>query len=233
MKYKKIVAGRFLERPNRFIAHVDIDGKEESCHVKNTGRCRELLKRGCRVYLEESDNPNRKTKYDLIAVEKGALLINMDSNAPNRVVEEWLHSPECMIFHGEKQIFIKPECKYGNSRFDFYIEAGNRKIFMEVKGVTLEERGIVKFPDAPSERAVKHIEELMMSIKDGYEAYVMFVIQMKGADYFMPNAATHERFCDALREAAEKGVKILAYDCLVTENSLKLDQPVSVCIEKV
>ncbi|MBD5545611.1 MAG: DNA/RNA nuclease SfsA [Lachnospiraceae bacterium] len=231
MKYKKIVAGRFVERPNRFIAYVEIHGKEEVCHVKNTGRCRELLTKGCRVYLEENDHPNRKTKYDLVAVEKGERLINMDSNAPNQVVKEWLSSPECILFREEKQIFIKPECKYGNSRFDFYIETEKRKIFMEVKGVTLEEQGVVKFPDAPSERAVKHIEELIMSLEEGYEAYVMFVVQMKGVTCFTPNGATHEKFCAVLKEAAKKGVNILAYDCQVTENSLKLDEPVRVCLD--
>lgn len=228
MKYKKIVPGRFVERPNRFIAYVNIDGKEEICHVKNTGRCRELLQKGCKVYLEESDNPARKTKYDLVAVEKGELLVNMDSNAPNKVVNEWLSHSECPILQGESEVFVKPECKYGNSRFDFYVEAGKRKIFMEVKGVTLEDKKVVKFPDAPSKRAVKHIQELMMALDEGYEAYVMFVIQMKGVDYFTPNRDTHPEFCRVLKEAAQKGVTILAYDCMVTQNALTLEQPVKV-----
>lgn len=228
MEYNKIVAGRFVERPNRFIAYVEINGKTEVCHVKNTGRCKELLIKGSRVYLEESDNPNRKTKYDLIAVEKGSLLINMDSNAPNQAVKEWLNDSKCPLFDGKEEVFIKPECKYGTSRFDFYIEAGGRKIFIEVKGVTLEEQGVVKFPDAPSERAVKHLEELILAMKDGYEAYVMFVVQMKGADCFQPNAATHPEFADVLRKAAKKGVNVLAYDCQVTEHSMKIDKPVKV-----
>ncbi|MBD5105805.1 MAG: DNA/RNA nuclease SfsA [Lachnospiraceae bacterium] len=231
MEYKRIVAGRFVERPNRFIAHVDINGKIEVCHVKNTGRCKELLIEGCRVYLEESDNPDRKTKYDLVAVEKGSLLINMDSNAPNQAVKEWLKDSKCGLFCGEEELFVKPECKYGKSRFDFYIEAGSRKIFMEVKGVTLEEQGVVKFPDAPSERAVKHLEELILAMKDGYEAYVMFVVQMKGVDYFKPNATTHPEFAAVLKKAAEKGVNVLAYDCQVTENSMKIDKPVKVCLK--
>lgn len=230
MQYRKIVKGRFVERPNRFIAYVEIDGKEEICHVKNTGRCKELLQKGCTVYLEESHNPNRKTKYDLVAVEKGKLLINMDSNAPNKVTGEWLTSPECEILQGETDIFVKPEYKYGKSRFDFYVEAGRRKIFMEVKGVTLEENGVVRFPDAPSERAVKHVEELMQAVNEGYEAYVMFVIQMKGVKHFTPNEDTHPEFCNALRKAAKQGVKILAYDCLVTENSLKLHERVTVLL---
>ncbi len=232
MEYKRIAAGRFVERPNRFIAYVDIEGKKEICHVKNTGRCRELLIKGCRVYLEESDNPARKTKYDLIAVEKGSLLINMDSNAPNQAVKEWLQEPECPVCGGEEKVFIKPECKYGNSRFDFYIEAGDRKIFMEVKGVTLEEKGVVRFPDAPSERAVKHVEELISAMEEGYEAYVMFVIQMKGAVCFQPNTATHPEFAAILQKAARKGVNVLAYDCLVTKNSMKIHKPVKVCLKE-
>lgn len=230
MEYKKIVAGRFVERPNRFIAYVDIEGRREVCHVKNTGRCRELLVKGCRVYLEESDNPARKTKYDLVAVEKGSLFINMDSNAPNQAVKEWLKDSKCPVFQ-EKNAFIKPECKYGNSRFDFYIEAGSRKIFMEVKGVTLEEKGVVRFPDAPSERAVKHVEELISATEEGYEAYVMFVIQMKGAVCFQPNTDTHPEFAAVLQKAARKGVNVLAYDCLVTKNSMKIDKPVKVCLK--
>lgn len=228
MKYKKIVSGKFISRPNRFIAHVDIQGQVEVCHVKNTGRCRELLQSGSVVYLEESDNPNRKTKYDLVGVWKGNMLVNMDSNAPNKVVQEWLNTQDCSILQGKQKRFIKPECKYGNSRIDFYVETDDRKIFMEVKGVTLEENGVARFPDAPSERAVKHVKELEAAVTEGYETYVMFVIQMKGVKYFTPNIDTHPEFCQALREAAEKGVQTLAYDCLVTEDSLVLDEPVEV-----
>ena len=224
----KIISGEFVSRPNRFIAHVNIQGQLEVCHVKNTARCRELLKPGSIVYLEESDNPGRKTKYDLVAVEKGNTLVNIDSNAPNKVVQEWLATDNCPILQGAESRFVKPECKYGNSRIDFYVEADHRKIFIEVKGVTLEENGVVRFPDAPSDRAVKHVEELAAAVEKGYEAYVMFVIQMKGVRYFTPNEDTHLQFCNALREAAVKGVQILAYDCLVTEDSLLLDEPVEV-----
>lgn len=228
MKYKKIISGEFVSRPNRFIAYVNIQGQLEVCHVKNTARCRELLQPGSIVYLEESDNPGRKTKYDLVAVEKGNTLVNIDSNAPNKVVQEWLATDNCPILQGAESCFVKPECKYGNSRIDFYVEADHRKIFIEVKGVTLEENGVVRFPDAPSDRAVKHVEELAAAVEKGYEAYVMFVIQMKGVKYFTPNEDSHLQFCNALREAAVKGVQILAYDCLVTEDSLLLDEPVEV-----
>lgn len=228
MKYSNIVKGKFIERPNRFIAHIEINGKTEICHVKNTGRCRELLIKGCNVYLEESDNPNRKTKYDLIAVEKGNLLVNMDSNAPNKVVQEWLTASGCPILQEGEQAFVKPEYKYKNSRFDFYVEDGTRKIFIEVKGVTLENEGVVKFPDAPSERAVKHVEELIDALQEGYETYVIFVVQMKGAKYFTPNQDTQPEFCKALKKAEKSGVNILAYDCIVIEDALKLDQQVTV-----
>ncbi|MBQ4530362.1 MAG: DNA/RNA nuclease SfsA [Lachnospiraceae bacterium] len=228
MKYSNIIKGRFIERPNRFIAHIEINGKTEICHVKNTGRCRELLIKGCNVFLEESDNPNRKTKYDLVAVEKGNLLINMDSNAPNKVVQEWLTSSGCSILKESEQAFVKPEYKYKNSRFDFYVEDGTRKIFIEVKGVTLEEEGVVKFPDAPSERAVKHVEELVEALNEGYESYVIFVVQMKSIKYFTPNHDTQPQFAEALKNAQLKGVKVLAYDCVVTEDTLKLDQEVPV-----
>lgn len=228
MRYSNIIKGRFIERPNRFIAHVEINEKEEICHVKNTGRCRELLIKGCNVFLEESDNPNRKTKYDLVAVEKGNLLINMDSNAPNKVVQEWLTSSGCSILKENEQVFVKPEYKYKNSRFDFYVEDGTRKIFIEVKGVTLEEEGVVKFPDAPSERAVKHVEELVEALNEGYESYVIFVVQMKSVKYFTPNHDTQPQFAEALKNAQLKGVKVLAYDCVVTEDTLKLDQEVPV-----
>lgn len=228
MNYKKIHKGSFIKRPNRFIAHVELYGKEEICHVKNTGRCKELLQPGSVVYLEESDNPDRKTKYDVVAVEKNHLLINMDSQAPNKVVEEWLLSSECPILTGEQQRKVKPECKYKNSRFDFYVETEHRKIFLEVKGVTLEEQGVVRFPDAPSERAVKHLQELMEAKKEGYEAYVIFVIQMAESLYFMPNQDTHPEFCETLKNAALSGVQVLAYNCQVTENSIELKQPVEV-----
>lgn len=226
MKYHNIIEGTFISRPNRFIANVEVAGQVQVCHVKNTGRCRELLVPGCRVYLETADNPNRKTKYDLIAVKKGNLLINMDSQAPNKAAGEWL---EKRILYPDLKV-LKPEVKYDNSRFDFYIEAGERKIFLEVKGVTLEEGGIARFPDAPTERGVKHIRELMACMKEGYEPVILFVIQMKGIRRFMPNDETHKAFGDTLREAREKGVRILAYDCLVTEDSMEIRDPVSMVL---
>lgn len=228
MKYKKIISGEFVSRPNRFIAHVTIQGQTQICHVKNTGRCKELLQPGSMVYLEESDNQNRKTKYDLVAVKKGDMMVNMDSNAPNKVVQEWLNTESCPILEGAENRYIKPECKYGNSRVDFYVEADDRKIFIEVKGVTLEDNGVARFPDAPSQRAIKHVEELAAAVEKGYESYVIFVIQMKGVQYFTPNEDTHPQFGKALREAARKGVHVLAYDCKVTEDSLCLDNPVEV-----
>jgi sugar fermentation stimulation protein A len=228
MKYKKIISGEFVSRPNRFIAHVTIQGQTQICHVKNTGRCKELLQPGSMVYLEESDNQNRKTKYDLVAVKKGDMMVNMDSNAPNKVVQEWLNTESCPILEGAENRYIKPECKYGNSRVDFYVEADDRKIFIEVKGVTLEDNGVARFPDAPSQRAIKHVEELAAAVEKGYESYVIFVIQMKGVQYFTPNEDTHPQFGKALREAARKGVQVLAYDCKVTEDSLCLDNPVEV-----
>lgn len=227
MKYHKVKEGIFKERPNRFIAYVEVNGKEEICHVKNTGRCRELLVPNALVFLEESDNPNRKTKYDLIAVKKENRLINMDSQIPNKVVEEWLK--EGNLFGADAK--IRREVVYGNSRFDFYIESGERKIFMEIKGVTLEESGIVRFPDAPTQRGVKHIKELIKCRKDGYEAYLMFVIQMENVRYFEPNKKTHLEFAKALKEAKNAGVHILAYDCVVRKDLINLAKPVRVYLE--
>ncbi len=226
MKYNKVEQGIFQKRPNRFIAHVEINGKEEVCHVKNTGRCRELLVPGALVFLEESDNPKRKTKYDLIAVEKGNRLINMDSQIPNKVVEEWLKKGNLF----GKEAKVRREVVYGNSRFDLYIESGERKIFMEVKGVTLEENGVVRFPDAPTKRGVKHIKELCKCMKDGYEAYIMFVIQMEDVLYFEPNYATHPEFGNALSEAEKAGVHILAYTCQVRKDLINLAKPVRVYV---
>ena len=224
MKYKNIHTGQFRSRPNRFIAHVEINGTEEVCHVKNTGRCRELLIPGASVYLEKNDKKERKTAYDLVAVEKGKRLINMDSQIPNRVVEEWLRAGN--LFGTDAK--IRPETKYGNSRFDFYIEAGDRKIFMEVKGVTLEEQNVVRFPDAPTERGIKHIHELCKAKEDGYEAYLFLVIQMKDVLYFEPNNRTQEAFGAALKEAKQAGVKLLAYDCFVEPDSIVMGEPVEI-----
>lgn len=228
MKYRHIVQGRFLERPNRFIAYIDIDGCKETVHVKNTGRCKELLIPGAEVYLEKSDNLSRKTQYDLVAVKKGSFLVNMDSQAPNKVVEEWLKKGE--LFPDLKS--IRPETTYGSSRFDFYVETAQERIFIEVKGVTLEEDGVVSFPDAPSERAVKHVEELVKARKDGYKVYVLFVIQMEDVAYFTPNREHHPKFALALEEAAKEGVEILAYNCMVTPDSLEIHRPVPVFLNR-
>lgn len=232
MKYRNIEKGRFIERPNRFIARVEINGQTETVHVKNTGRCKELLQKGCTVYLEESDNPERKTKYDLVAVEKQrdgkpSLLINMDSQIPNAAAEEWLRKGN--IF--SENAVIRREVKYGASRFDFYIEDGGRKAFLEVKGVTLENDGVASFPDAPTERGIKHINELVNCIADGYEAYVLFVIQMKEVSLFTPNYETHAEFGKALCKAEKAGVKIMAVDCIVTEESIEIDSEVRVRLQ--
>ena len=207
MRYHDVREARFLFRPNRFIAHVELDGKEEVVHVKNTGRCRELLTPGARVWLEEGKNPDRKTRWDLIAVQKGDRLINMDSQAPNQVAREWLEAGG--LFPRADR--IQPEYTYGNSRFDLYAEAEGRKILMEVKGVTLEEEGVVRFPDAPSQRAVKHLEELVRAREEGYETYVFFVIQMKDVKYFTPNRETHPEFAQALEAAAAAGRMTLQF----------------------
>ena len=229
MKYERVISGVFLKRPNRFIAHVRINGTEEICHVKNTGRCRELLVPGCTVYCFVSDNPARKTKYDLIAVEKktehGTFLVNMDSQAPNAAAKEWLQSGDSPF---GKLSVIKPECKYGNSRFDFYLEKGKRKIYLEVKGVTLEDNGVVLFPDAPTERGVKHVQELIHCHANGFETYVLFVVQMEQALHFTPNRETHPQFADALQEAQKAGVQLLAYTCKVTPDEMIIDRPLGI-----
>lgn len=229
MKYNRVIPGVFLKRPNRFIAHVCIHGKEEVCHVKNTGRCKELLVSGCTVYCAVSDNPNRKTKFDLIAVEKkvesSTLLINMDSQAPNAAVKEWLASGASPF--GQIDL-LKPECRHGNSRFDFYLECNKRKIFIEVKGVTLEDDGVVLFPDAPTERGVKHVHELIQCHGEGCETYILFVVQMERARYFTPNRKTHPEFADALCEAKQAGVELLAYMCTVSPDEMKLDKPLEI-----
>lgn len=226
MKYQNIVSGRFLARPNRFIAHVEIEGKEHVVHVKNTGRCKELLVPGALVYLEKSNNPNRSTAYDLIAVQKGERLINMDSQIPNKVVEEWVQGGGFF----RDLVLIRPETKFENSRFDFYAETSKEKVFIEVKGVTLEEDGIVRFPDAPSQRAVKHVEELIHAKRQGYRVMVIFVIQMKGAEYFMPNRETQPEFAKALEVAAQEGVEVYAYDCKVTPEEICLGERVKVVL---
>ena len=221
MRYDNITEGKFLSRPNRFVAYAEIDGRIEKCHVKNTGRCRELLTEGCTVYLERAKNPERKTRFDLVAVKKGGRLINMDSYAPNIAAGEFLPS----LFPNGK---IRAEYTCGDSRFDFYIEENNEKILLEVKGVTLENDGAVMFPDAPTERGVKHINGLMKYADEGYRTYIMFVIQMSDVKYFAPNDAMHPQFGEALRKAAEHGVEILAYDCVVTPESMEINKSVEV-----
>ena len=215
MQYKHIISGVFDNRPNRFIAQVWIDGILETVHVKNTGRCKELLLPGVKVILEVSDNPARKTKYDLIAVYKEGLgLINMDSQAPNKVVSEWLQT--------QGYDFIKPEYKYGNSRVDFYMEKGSDKYLMEVKGCTLEIDGMGYFPDAPTERGVKHLRELTEATRQGYHCSIAFVIQMPGIKKVLPNKATHPEFAVALEEAKAAGVKIYYLCCEIKEDELKI-----------
>ena len=226
MHYSNIQRATFLRRPNRFIAHIEVDGREEVCHVKNTGRCRELLTDRATIYVEHHDNPKRKTKYSLITVEKGDLLINMDSQAPNKVVGEWLLEKEPF----GKVKLLKPECTYGASRFDFYLETEAEKIFIEVKGVTLEEAGIVRFPDAPTERGIKHLEELRVCVEAGYKAAVIFVVQMEGMQHFEPNDKTHPQFGEALRQARKAGVQVLAYECKVTPSSLEITKSIPVML---
>jgi len=226
MHYSNIQRATFLRRPNRFIAHIEVDGREEVCHVKNTGRCRELLTDRATIYVEHHDNTKRKTKYSLIAVEKGDLLINMDSQAPNKVVGEWLLAKEPF----GKVKLLKPECTYGSSRFDFYLETEAEKIFIEVKGVTLEEDGIVRFPDAPTERGIKHLEELRACVEAGYKAVVIFVVQMEGMQHFEPNDKTHPQFGEALRQVRKAGGEVLAYECKVTPSSLKITKSIPVML---
>jgi sugar fermentation stimulation protein A len=216
MRYENILRAKFIDRPNRFIANIEIEGRNEVCHVKNTGRCKELLLPGANLFVQEFDCSSRRTKYDLISVFKGDRLINMDSQVPNKVFSEWARDKG---FFKDIRI-LKPEQKYENSRFDFYMEDGNKKIFVEVKGVTLEEKGVAMFPDAPTERGLKHLNELASCIDEGYEAYVVFIIQMKDVLYFTPNAKTDRIFAETLAKVRDKGVKILALDCEVTPDSI-------------
>ena len=226
MRYKNIVRGKFLARPNRFIAHVEIDGQKQVVHVKNTGRCKELLIPGAVVYLEGSSDPKRKTAWDLVAVEKGRRLINMDSQAPNRVFCEWAQAGNFL----PDIATIRPETKFGDSRFDFYIEAAGKRHFIEVKGVTLEENGVVRFPDAPTQRGVKHLEELIRAHEQGYESWVCFVVQMSDVLAFEPNDATHPAFGEALRQAEKAGVHILVLECRVTPDSLEISRSVPISL---
>ncbi len=224
MKYQTVVPAEFLERPNRFVAWVNLEGKRTKVHVKNTGRCKELLLPGAKVWLAKSDSPNRTTAYDLVSVCKNGHIINIDSQAPNKVVGEWLQTKELF----PDLICVKPEKVYGRSRFDFWVETEQGQAFIEVKGVTLEEDGVVCFPDAPSERAVKHVEELIEAHEKGYRSCVIFVVQMQEARCFLPNWDTHEAFAQALVRAREKGVEIYAYCCHVTEDSLAIRSSIPV-----
>ncbi len=224
MTYENLREARFLRRPNHFIAHVLLDGQETVCHVKNTGRYRELLVPGAVVYIQKASNPVRKTAWDLIAVRKGERLINMDAAAPNAVFGEWLRTGGA----GFVPSLIRPECRFGDSRFDFYFQNGERRIFAEVKGVTLEEDGVVRFPDAPTLRGVKHLHGLADCLRDGYEAWAVFVIQMRSVRYFEPNRRTHPAFADALRDAADAGVRLLALDCDITPGSLEIAEEVPI-----
>ena len=231
MQYRAVKKAVFLSRPNRFIARVALEGAEETVHVKNTGRCRELLVPGAAVYLSEGSNPARKTRFDLVAVEKARpgrppLLVNMDAQAPNAVFREWAEGGGFV----PGLTLLRPETTWGRSRFDFYWEAGARKGFVEVKGVTLEEGGHARFPDAPTQRGVKHLEELIACQEEGYEAAVCFVIQMAGMGDFAPNDVTHPAFGAALRRAAEAGVRVLAMECAVTPDTLTVTAPVPVLL---
>lgn len=268
MQYQKIVTGIFRSRPNRFVAVVEVQGKEEVCHVKNTGRCRELLISGCTVVLSDSqpddshasgtdsvsacaasDSPNspkgrrtstkkpasRKTRYDLIAVYKGDLLINIDSQAPNAAAKEWLAAgglfslPQAKEANlGSRLLSLRPETVFGSSRFDFFLETDTCQMFLEVKGVTLEEQGVLKFPDAPTERGIKHLTELSACIREGYRAGVLFVIQMEKALYFTPNARTHQAFAQALADAQQEGVLLFAMNCTVTPDRMDILEPVPI-----
>lgn len=229
MQYANVIRGQFYSRPNRFLAIVHIGGHEEIVHVKNTGRCRELLIPGCTVYLYRSDNPSRKTKYDLIAVEKQRegkppLLINLDSQIPNTAAAEWLETGSLFTANA----VFRREVTHGNSRFDFSIVDGDVRSFLEVKGVTLEQDGIALFPDAPTLRGVKHLQELTTCQQAGIPAYLLLVIQMKEIRAFRPNDAMHPQFGEALRQAAAAGVTLLARDCIVTPDSITIDAPVPI-----
>lgn len=223
MRYENIVPAVFLDRPNRFIAHVEINGKPEICHVKNTGRCRELLIPGAAVYVQRSSNPARKTAFDLIAVRKGERLINMDSAAPNAVFGEWLREGGL----GEADE-VRSEVTRGDSRFDFAFSLDGKPCFAEVKGCTLEEDGVARFPDAPTERGVKHLHGLIRAVAEGYGAFLVIVIQMRGIRYFEPNWATHAAFGEAMREAQRAGVRLLALNCDVAPEELSIANPVEI-----
>ncbi len=226
IRYDTMKEGRFLSRPNRFLAHVVIDGKKEICHVKNTGRCKELLQPGAEVWCQHHNDPGRKTAWSLITVKKGERLVNMDSQIPNKLAAEYAKSGGL----GFVPDTVKTEQTYGNSRFDVYYEAGDRRGFLEVKGVTLEENGIARFPDAPTERGRKHLQELQKAAADGYEAWVLFVIQMPDILRFEPNWPRDPAFAEELCRAAQNGVNIRAVECAVTPDTLAITKEVPVCL---
>ncbi|NLO46732.1 MAG: DNA/RNA nuclease SfsA [Clostridiales bacterium] len=224
MKYENTKKAVFIDRPNRFIANIALSGGVEACHIKNTGRLGELLLPGADMIVQQRDQKTRRTKYDLIAVYKNARLVNVDSQAPNRVFAEWLRGGGLF----RNLTLLRPECRFGNSRLDFYIEADGRRIFVETKGVTLEDGGVALFPDAPTERGKRHLNELISCVKKGFSAYAVFIVQMKGVRYFAPNAHTHAAFAKTLKEASEAGVRIIALDCDVCHNSLEISDFVDV-----
>ncbi len=227
MKYKKILEGIFLKRPNRFIAHVLINGKEEIVHVKNTGRCKELLLEGAKVFLEDcSDNPNRKTRYSLISVWKDHMLVNIDSQVPNYVVYNALKNGEIEGFEDIK--LVKREVSFGNSRYDIYFETSKEKGFIEVKGVTLENNHIAAFPDAPTERGRKHVLEMIEAAKEGYIGVIFFLIQMKGPKEFRLNWEMDSKFSKAVKLASENNIRVLAYDSIVSEEGIKIGKPIGI-----
>jgi sugar fermentation stimulation protein A len=228
LKYLNIVEGIFVNRPNRFIANVLIDGALEKVHVKNTGRCKEILKEGTKVYLEKSNNPNRKTKYSLISAYKEDVLINIDSQVPNSVVANAISSNQV---HELLDVdYLKREVTYGNSRFDIYYEKENEKGFVEVKGVTLELDGLSMFPDAPTERGTKHVLEMIKTIQEGYKSYIFFLIQMEGIDFFIPNEIMDRDFAKALKLAKKEGVNMLAYNSIVTQDEISLGEKVKILV---
>jgi len=228
MIYSNIVKGKFIERPNRFIAIVDIEGKRNTVHVKNTGRCKEILIPGAEVFMQYNPSPNRKTNYSLISVKKGETIINIDSQVPNKVVYDAIISNKIEALHGLS--LLKREVPYKASRFDLYFESHYKKGFVEVKGVTLEENAIAMFPDAPTERGTRHIYEMIDAVKEGYEGYIFFLIQMKGTNIFKPNYLMDPAFSEALKTASQNNVKVLAYDCVVTVDSIEISSKIPIII---
>lgn len=237
MEYANWHTATFLNRPNRFIAHCQLEGREVIAHVKNTGRCRELLVPGCQVFLQHTTSPHRKTQYDLYAVNKNGLLINMDSSAPNQVfweqAKEYIGKvlPEfCGSQSSQIPLTLKREVFFSHSRFDFFAAQGQKQAYIEVKGVTLEQDGVVLFPDAPTARGEKHVYELIHAVEQGFLAYLVFIVQLSGAKYFTPNGKTHPSFAEALKTAQQQGVHLLCYDCQVSSNKMTFGKPLPICL---